>query len=943
MSVTLDPSLLMNYYIAKLPLAASQAASSPLQQKQTVKPPWDISIPKPAQQTEDVAARNSDAYFNSKDPLLSASANGSTAANSQSQIAALLASTLSGNASSGSSSANAAVNADNDKLFALYSALNRLDYISQMATRDGTVDGQLPGLNKSFQDGLNQILSFVKKTPLANVNVLPGQTTSTAQSSVSIAYPQSDYTGGPVVGDKQVFTPVPGISASDSFTISVTKAGVKTDVPIDLSQVTGPLTIDNINAYANQQLAAGGFATRLSRVQTGGSLTDGSATWGETIAYRPGETVSLSSPQAKPAIYVAGVSGLSADSNGKLVKLTGLDGTPSSAFSANIAPDSGAATASNTAVDANGNVYVIGNSTGSFGDELNQSSQDVYLTKYDSAGNAQWTKLLGSAEAASGFGLAVDPKSGGVVIAGSVTGDLTPNAIGGGNDSFVAKYDSSGNQTWLRQVAPANNDSANSVSVDQSGNIYVGGQVNGAIASGQTSAGGTDGYVTKLDSAGKVVYQRQFGTAGKDAASQTAIASDGNLMVASVQNGHAILSKYASGDGSSAPMWQIDLGDLQGGTIGGLTVANGKVYLSGTTANAALNAGGAANVANANSGGTDGFVFAATDNGASASSDFVSYVGTGASDQGGGVAVAGGNIYLTGTTGGTFPGQVRNAAGTHNMFVAQLGADGTLNWTQQYGGRDGESKGLAIASDNSGSSVLDALKLQRGTIAVSNQSNAIEAQTTARPGDYFSLAIKDKTGTRTAKVTLEKGDTLRSLAIKINAALQSDGKAATSYVTGGQGLKISVNQGVQVQLVAGPKDFDALAGLGLKPQLLTNTAPAKTSSSNGKLTDNAAKPATTDTNATTGANGSAATPQVIGLGINGGLDLLSTDTAKHAHVALQGAMALIKQAYNTLNNPASATSATSTPANMPGYQATQLAGYQTALAYLQSFSTGTSS
>src|ERR1700693_2384501 len=81
-----------------------------------------------------------------------------------------------------------------------------------------------------------------------------------------------------------------------------------------------------------------------------------------------------------------------------------------------------------------------------------------------------------------------------------------------GTDSFVAKYDSSGNQTWLRQVAPANNNSANSVSVDSSGNVYIGGQVSGALAAGQTSAGGVDAYITKLDSKGTLVYNRQFGT-----------------------------------------------------------------------------------------------------------------------------------------------------------------------------------------------------------------------------------------------------------------------------------------------------------------------------------------------------------------------------------------------------------------------------------------------
>ena len=895
MVIGFDPNLLASYYAAKLPLSPSQVLGLQAKQQTAPTPPWDLSVKKPTQQAQDVTVRSSDPYFDSKDKLTSSSA---------------------------AASANPSLASDNDKLFALYKALNRLDYIAQMANRDGTVDGQRGGLDKSFQDGLLQTLSFVKTTSFQNLTVQPGQKTSTAQSSVAIAYPQSSYLGGPAVGDKHVFDAVPGVSATDSFTISIKKAGVTTDVVIDLSNVTGALTVDNINSYVNQQLSAAGFASRFARSQTGGSILDGTATWGERIDYRPGETVTLSSDQAGPSIYLAGVSGKTTDSQGKLIKLGGLDGTPSSTFSANIAPDSGTATANATAVDANGNVYVVGHATGSFGSEINQGTQDVFLTKYDSAGNLQWTKLLGAAGSADAFGLSADPKNGGVVVAGSVTGDLTPTALGGGTDSFVAKYDSAGNQTWLHQVAPTSSDSANTVSVDSNGNVYVGGQVTGAIASGQTNAGGVDAYVTKLDSKGAVVYQRQFGGTGNDAASKTAIGADGNLVVASVENGHAILTKYGSADGASAAMWRTDLGDLQGGAIGGLTVANGQVYVSGTTANASLDAGGAAAIANANSGGSDAFVFAATDNGASVAPDFVSYVGTGAAEQGGGVAVAGGKIYLTGTTSGTFAGQIRNAADTHNLFVAQLQTDGTLNWAQQYGGRDGESRGAAIAADESGASVLDALKLPRGTIDI-NQSNAIESQTTARAGDYFTLQIEDQTGTRTAKIAIGKGETLRSLAVKINGALLFDGKATALSVKGGQGLKIAVNQGVQVSLIAGPKDFDALAGLGLKAQLLTNdpapAQPANNSADNSKSND--AKLA------------AGLAPQLIGLGINGGLDLLSKDTAAHAHVALQGAMALIKQAYGNLNNPAKPASALST-ASAPAYLQTQLAGYQTALAWL---------
>ena len=917
--VSFDPSVLINYYAAKLPLSSSQVANSPLQQQTKVTPPWDFSIKKPAQEVEDVASRSSDPYFDPNDKTLTAPAN-SSSANAGSELEAIVSGALSKSSlSNASQSQNPGVAADNDKLFALYKALQRLDYITQMGTRDGTVAGERPGLDKSFQDGLKQILSFINTTSFNNLTLMPGQKNASVTSTVGVPYPQSYYTGAAVVGDAAVLQPLDNVSTADAFTISITKAGVTTDVQIDLSQVQGGLTLDNIDSYVNSQLSAAGFSTRFARVQTGGSILDGTATWGVQVQNAPSEKVVLSSAAAAPAVYVAGSSGLSADSQGKLVKLVDLDGTPNAQFSTAIKPDTGTAQAKSMATDADGNVYVVGNTTGSFGNEVNQGTQDVFLTKYDSAGNVQWTKLLGSAGTANGYSVAIDP-TGGVVVAGSVTGSLTPTSIGGGTDSFVAKYNSEGDQVWLRQTAPLSNDQANSVSVDASGNVYLGGQVAGTVGGG-TSAGGQDAYLSKLDSTGKLVYQRQFGTSADDTAARTAIAADGNLVVASVQNGDGILTKYSSADGTSAPLWQIDLGSLNGGAIGGLTIdGSGKIYVSGTTSNASLDAGGAATIANAASGGTDAFVFSASDSGATATPDFVSYVGTGDAEKGGGVTIANGEVYISGTTTGTFAGETRTVENRHNLFVAQLAADGTLNWTRQYGGLDGESQGAAIAADTTGSSVLDALGLKRGLID-ENQSSAVASQTTVRPGDYFTLEITDSTGTHSARITVGNGDTMRSLATKINGALLFNGKAQAYPIKGGQGLKISVNAGVQVQLLSGPEDFDALAGLGLKPQLLVNDASTNASSGNKTSSGNVSTSST-----------SASAPQTLGLGLNVGLDLLSKTTAAHAHVVISAAQSLIKQAYAKLSGTGQTTQAATGP--VPGYLQSQIANYQTALDWL---------
>src|SRR5581483_10638884 len=89
-----------------------------------------------------------------------------------------------------------------------------------------------------------------------------------------------------------------------------------------------------------------------------------------------------------------------------------------------------------------------------------------------------------------------------------------------------------------------------------------------------TVNGNTQGVITELDSTGKVVSSAQIGAAsGTATVAATAITSDGGLVVATVQNGEAYLSKYANGDITSAPAWTQDLGALNaGGSIGGIAV-----------------------------------------------------------------------------------------------------------------------------------------------------------------------------------------------------------------------------------------------------------------------------------------------------------------------------------------------------------------------------------
>jgi len=928
-SVSFDPNLLLSFYQAKLtsslstPTAQAQAgitsSSSTATGAQSAtandSPPWEA--PQLAQTAIDAKVLSTTNFLDTSNVPLTASATG-----------------------------DQKTEQDNQKLFSLYSAVNTLAYIAKMGQRDGTTAGQLAGLNARFQAGLAQVQSYISNTTFNNFTLQAATPSSSVTSSVVVPFGSFDYQTKTLVNNANLGNALPGLSTSDSFNIAINKGSTTSNVAIDLSQIQGPLTLDNVVSYVNQQLAAGGFSTRFQKILTAGTVLDPTkATYGLQVSPGGTEQVSLSSTDATPSLYLVGSSGqatattttttaggttttssTAADQQGRLIKLSDLDTTPTSAVSVSAAPTSGTTTANDTVVDASGNVYVLGNATGDFGNQVNQGSQDAYLTKYDSAGNVLWTRLLGSTGTASGTSLALDP-TGGVVISGSTSADLSPTSVADGNtDTYVAKYDTNGNQTWVKQLQTLSQNQAMAVSVDASGNVYVGGQVSGGvIGKGQTQAGGQDAYLAKLDKKGNLVYENQFGSSGNDQVAATATAADGSLYVASVQNGHAIVAKYANGDATQPPVWQQDLGDLQnGGGIGGLAVSGNQLYVSGTTQNGNLTAGGAATVANAASGGgSDAFVFNLTDQGGTAGANYVSYVGTGAIDKGGQITVGGdGTVYLTGTTQGTFAGQNRNIANVSNAFATALAPNGAIDWTKQYGGMDGISTGAAVAVDSSGSSVLDALGLPKGTINPV-QSVDLTAQTSLRAGDQFQIQIQG-VAARTATITIDPGETLQSLATKINIQLQTYGKASVNYTGGAEGLSIAANPGQSIALVSGPSQFDALARLGISAGTLS--APAATTSSSST---------------TSSASSSTSTTQAFGLGLGTSFDLTTKTGVDTARSQLLSVLSKIQSAYQTTNAPpAQATGPGNTSGTASPYLTSQIASYNLALGLLGS---GTSS
>ncbi|MEG4231420.1 SBBP repeat-containing protein [Microcoleus sp. Pol11C3] len=187
-------------------------------------------------------------------------------------------------------------------------------------------------------------------------------------------------------------------------------------------------------------------------------------------------------------------------------------------------------------VDNSGNVYLTGTSY-----NFSQGYPPEFKTraaKYDSNGNQLWLKQLGTADfdnRATIFlsDLAVD-SAGNLYLTGGTNGALgSPN--GGDRDIWATKYDSNGNRLWLKQFGTAESDSPSGLAVDSAGNLYLTGGTNGAL--GGPNAGGEDIWATKYDSNGNRLWLKQFGTAGADSSSDLAVDSAGNLYLTGETSG----------------------------------------------------------------------------------------------------------------------------------------------------------------------------------------------------------------------------------------------------------------------------------------------------------------------------------------------------------------------------------------------------------------------
>jgi len=179
------------------------------------------------------------------------------------------------------------------------------------------------------------------------------------------------------------------------------------------------------------------------------------------------------------------------------------------------------------ATDIYGNVYITGYYTSPniiFGSYIltNAGSLDLFITKYDSAGNVLWAKSAGGMGSDRSYSVTCDV-SGNPSITGSfgypyiVFDTDTLFSINTLTD-FIAKYDTSGNLLWAKNgKAPSGNDLGTGVTSHATNNVYMTGYFTGPyIAFDNDTLYYTqswmvyNSFLVKFDSSGNVLWAKSF-------------------------------------------------------------------------------------------------------------------------------------------------------------------------------------------------------------------------------------------------------------------------------------------------------------------------------------------------------------------------------------------------------------------------------------------------
>ncbi len=249
------------------------------------------------------------------------------------------------------------------------------------------------------------------------------------------------------------------------------------------------------------------------------------------------------------------------------------------------------------AVDDSRNIYVTGKTTDSTtdypvtDDSKHHGADDVFVTKLSAGRQMVFSTLIGGSFVDIGSDIAVDDTEN-VYVTGHTFDaweSLTDYPVtdssthSGKSDMFVTKLSRSGGIAFSTLIGGSDTDHGTGIALDDTGNIYVTGEVNSPdypVTNFSSLKGIYDAFITRLSPAGVRTFSTYIGGSGSDHGHDIAVNSAGTMYV----TGEAGPSDYPTTDGSHYSGGVSDVFVTKLGADGGLsfsTLIGGSLADSG--------------------------------------------------------------------------------------------------------------------------------------------------------------------------------------------------------------------------------------------------------------------------------------------------------------------------------------------------------------------------
>lgn len=146
-------------------------------------------------------------------------------------------------------------------------------------------------------------------------------------------------------------------------------------------------------------------------------------------------------------------------------------------------------------------------------------TSDILIIKLDAQGNYLWEKVYGGSDYEFAYSVA-ETYDNGLVVAGS-----TASESNGGHDLWVLRLDAYGNLLWDKKMGGAGHDFAKSVIETHDTGIVMAGYTK------SKGAGYSDFWIIKLSASGNRIWEKTFGGANFDEATDIIETTDNELTV----------------------------------------------------------------------------------------------------------------------------------------------------------------------------------------------------------------------------------------------------------------------------------------------------------------------------------------------------------------------------------------------------------------------------